>query len=143
MANTGTKWNSDEIVKFLDIYEHDECLWNIRHSDYSNKLKRDSMMSKLMSDIIRENVFIKNIECLRKKIKIIKNVYRQELLKVEKSTKSGAGVDIYQPKLIWYKRADNFSRFVRFFFIICLSSSLKTITAASVALSVSDIFCMQ
>jgi hypothetical protein len=67
-------------------------------------------------------------------------VYRQELLKVEKSTKSGAGVDdIYQPKLIWYKRAEYFSRFVRVFFIICLSS-LKTITAASMALSMSDIF---
>jgi hypothetical protein len=30
------------------------------------------MMSKLMNDIIRENIFIENIECLRKKIKIIK-----------------------------------------------------------------------
>jgi hypothetical protein len=76
MANTGTKWNSDEIVKFLDIYEHHECLWNIRHSDYSSKLKRDSMMSKFMSDIIRENAFIENIECLRKKIKIIKNTIK-------------------------------------------------------------------
>jgi hypothetical protein len=47
-----------------------------------------------MSDIIRENIFIQNIECLRKKIKIVKNVYRQELLKLEKSTKSGARVYI-------------------------------------------------
>jgi hypothetical protein len=64
-----------------------------------------------MSDIIRENIFIGNIECLRNKIKIIKNVYQELLLEVGKSTKSGAGVDdIYQPKLIWYKRANNFPR---------------------------------
>ena len=39
----------------------------------------------------------------------MKNVYRQELRKIEKSKKSGAGADdIYQPQLAWFKRADIF-----------------------------------
>jgi hypothetical protein len=39
----------------------------------------------------------------------IKNVYRQELTKIKKSKKSGAGADdVYQPKLAWFKRADIF-----------------------------------
>jgi hypothetical protein len=48
--------------------------------------------------------------CYVKKIKSIKNVYRQELLKIEKlKKKSGVGADdVYKPKLAWFKRADIF-----------------------------------
>ena len=35
------KWNTEEIMKFLDKYEEFECLWNIRHTDYMNRNKRD------------------------------------------------------------------------------------------------------
>jgi hypothetical protein len=39
-----SKWSS-EFVKFLDVCEESEGLWNIRHADYNNKIKRDSVMS--------------------------------------------------------------------------------------------------
>ena len=54
---------------------------------------------------------VESVEVLRTKIKGIKNVYRQELTKIEKSKKkkSGAGADdVYQRKLAWFKRADIF-----------------------------------
>jgi hypothetical protein len=36
-------------------------------------------------------------------------VYWQELTKIKKKKKSGAGADnVYQPKLAWFKRADIF-----------------------------------
>ena len=38
------KWSSEDVVKFLDVYEESEDFWNIRHSDYNNKIKRDSAM---------------------------------------------------------------------------------------------------
>jgi hypothetical protein len=83
-----SKWNSEEVVKFLDVYENFECLWNIRHSDYNNKIKRDSAMSKLMGELLKTNVAVEGVDVLRKKIKSIKNV---KLVKIEKSKKSASG----------------------------------------------------
>ncbi|KAK5647118.1 hypothetical protein RI129_005582 [Pyrocoelia pectoralis] len=46
---------------------------------------------------------------LKTKIKTIKTVYRQELNKIIKSKKSGAGAaDVYKPKLVWFIKADYF-----------------------------------
>jgi len=73
-----SKWSSEDVVKFLDVYEESEGLWNIRHSDYNNKMKRDSAMLKLMGELLERNVAVESVEVLRKKIKSIKNVYRQE-----------------------------------------------------------------
>ncbi|GFW41982.1 hypothetical protein TNCV_6901 [Trichonephila clavipes] len=43
---------------------------------------------------------------LKAKIKSIKDVYRTELNKIEKSKKSGCGVDdVYVPKLTWFNEA--------------------------------------
>jgi plasmid replication initiation protein len=104
-----SNWSSKDVVRFLDVYEESEGLWNIRHSDYKNKIKRDSAMLKLMDELLKRNVPVESVEVLRKKIKSIKNVYRQELKKIEKSKKNGAGADdVYQPKLAWFKRADIF-----------------------------------
>jgi hypothetical protein len=42
-------------------------------------------------------------ECVRRKIKIIKTVHSQELNKIMKSKKTGAGTnDLYKPKLVWF-----------------------------------------
>jgi hypothetical protein len=47
----------------------------------------------------------------KKKKYLKKNVYRQELTKIEK--RSGAGADhVYQPKLAWFKRADIFLKII-------------------------------
>jgi hypothetical protein len=52
-------------------------------------------------------------DCVRKKIKMIKTVYSQELNKIMKSKKSGAGTnDLYKPKLVWFEKADSFLRSV-------------------------------
>jgi hypothetical protein len=104
-----SKWSSKDVVKFLYVYEEFEGLCNIRHSDYNNKIKRDNAMSKLMGELLRRNVAVENVEVLRNKEKSIKNVYLQELTKIEKSKKSEAGADdVYEPKLAWFKRADIF-----------------------------------
>jgi hypothetical protein len=54
-------------------------------------------------------VAVESVELLRKKIKSIINVYRQEFTKTEKSQKSGAvSDDVHQSKLAWFKKADIF-----------------------------------
>jgi hypothetical protein len=41
-------------------------------------------------------------DCVRRKSKIIKTVYSQELNKIMKSKKSGAVTVLYKPKLLWF-----------------------------------------
>lgn len=64
------KWNSNNIIDFLRMYEKYPLLWNIKHKDYCNIKLKDE---------------------LKAKIKNIKDVYRNELAKIEKSRKSGSG----------------------------------------------------
>jgi hypothetical protein len=46
---------------------------------------------------------------LKKKIKSLRDTYRKELQKVQKSKKSGAGADdVYKPKLVWFSSAEVF-----------------------------------
>ena len=100
------KWNSDEICKFLDIYEQFDILWNSRLPDYVNKHKREIALEKLLHVIAQSGLGHFNVEQLRKKIKSIRTVYRMELLKILKSQNN------YKPKLVWFKRANNFLRSV-------------------------------
>ena len=79
-----SKWSCEDVVKFWDVYKESEGLWNIRHFDYKNKIKRDSAMLKLKGELLNRNVAVESLDVLRKKIKSIKNLYRQELAKIEK-----------------------------------------------------------
>jgi hypothetical protein len=83
-----SKWSSEDVVKFLDVCEESEGLWNIQHSNYNNKIKRDNAMLKLMGELLKRNVAVESVEVLRKKIKSIRNVYRQDLTKI-----GGGGVE--------------------------------------------------
>lgn len=104
------KWNSNNIIDFLIMYEKYPLLWNIKHKDYCYiKLKDEifkSFYSELESQGLVEGMDEKQ---LKAKIKNIKDVYRNELAKIEKSRKSGSGTDdIYYPKLVWFDQANFF-----------------------------------
>jgi hypothetical protein len=69
-----SKWSSEDVVKFLDVYEESEGLWNVRHSDHNNKTKGDSAVLKLMDELLKGNVAVESVEVLREKINSIENV---------------------------------------------------------------------
>lgn len=102
------KWSSDQIVVLLNVYKKFECLWDIRSADY---LKRDAK-KQAFNDLINElelNGLSVTEDLLKKKIKNLRDAYRNELNKVKKSKKSGAGAsDVYRPKLVWFAVADGF-----------------------------------
>jgi hypothetical protein len=104
-----SKWNSETVCKFLDIYEQHELLWNTRLEDYMNKGKRECALQKMVSVIAEHGLGHFTCDMLRKRIKSIKTVYRTELLKVAKSKESGAfPEEIYRPKLSWFAKGDAF-----------------------------------
>ncbi|XP_022907986.2 uncharacterized protein [Onthophagus taurus] len=101
------KWNSN-ISKFLEIYENFPILWNIKLKNYHDTKLRDAVFEKLTEELKAEGL-VEDMtpKQLKSKIKSIKDAYRQELAKIEKSKKSGMGTDdIYTPKLIWFGKAD-------------------------------------
>jgi hypothetical protein len=57
-------------------------------------------MKKLLEEISIEGL---NADCVRKKLKMIKTVYSEELNKIMKSKNSGAvTTDLYKPKPVWF-----------------------------------------
>ena len=81
------KWSSVDVVKFLDVYEESEGLWNIRQSNYNNKIKRDIAMLKLMGELLKRMCGCWKCEGSTKEDKKYKNVYRQELRELENKKK--------------------------------------------------------
>ena len=45
------KWDGNQIISFLNIYEKYELLWNIRSNDHIHKLKRESAFEKLLKEL--------------------------------------------------------------------------------------------
>ncbi|KAG8258299.1 hypothetical protein J6590_104021 [Homalodisca vitripennis] len=102
------KWSSDQIVTFLEIYRKHECLWDIRSPEYLKRDSKQQAFAKLL-DELRLNGIIVTEDVLKKKIKNLRDAYRNELNKVKKSKKSGAGAsEVYKPKLVWFGAADAF-----------------------------------
>jgi len=82
------KWNCNNIVDFLKIYEQYPLLWNIKNKDYLNIKLKDEMFKKLYADLETEGLVMGIDEKqLKAKIKNLKDVYRNELAKIEKSKK--------------------------------------------------------
>ncbi|KAG8235446.1 hypothetical protein J437_LFUL015794 [Ladona fulva] len=100
------KWNANNIIDFLKIYEKYPLLWNMKHKDHSNIKSRNELFKQLYEQLdaigLLEGVDEKQ---LKSRIKTIKDVYRQELGKIERSRESGAGTEVYSPKLIWFNSA--------------------------------------
>ena len=71
-------------------YINYELVWNVRHSDYPNKAKRESAMIKLKGELVGLAVAVPDLSFLKARIKA---TYRGELLKVSESKTSGAGTD--------------------------------------------------
>ena len=101
------KWNVDCIIKFLSIYEHYPLLWNVKDENYYNTKLKDEVFQRLSKEL-DENELLGGMDMkqLDTNIISIKDVYRQELHKIEKSKKSGCGAEeVYSPKLLWFHNA--------------------------------------
>lgn len=93
-------------------YEQYPLLWNIKHKDYLNIKLKDEIFKKLYVDLENEGLVMGTDEKqLKAKIKNLKDVYRNELAKIEKSRK----VEVEQMKYIlqdlptWFNSANFFS----------------------------------
>lgn len=100
------KWSESVMLKFLELYQNHDCLWNHRLDKYKNRDARESALGSIIKEMEIDGLTIAD---LKNKIKTIRTMYKKEHSLVCKSKKSGMGTDeIYVPKLFWYKTADLF-----------------------------------
>ncbi|KAM4014141.1 uncharacterized protein ACNLHF_004022 [Anomaloglossus baeobatrachus] len=105
-------YNSEEFIReLIALYRSLPCLWRIKSAKYSNKIKKREAYAQLVAFFQQHSEGQVVTEAIvKKKIQGLRTVYRKELNKVEKSTKSGAGTeDVYVPSL-WYFELMEFTR---------------------------------
>lgn len=100
------KWSESIMMKFLELYQKYDCLWDHRTDNYRNRDAREDALGCIVKEMDIPAITIADI---KNKIKIIRTMYKKEHSLVCKSIHSGMGRDeLYVPKLFWYKRADMF-----------------------------------
>ncbi|CAG5011242.1 unnamed protein product [Parnassius apollo] len=105
MAASRKKWTERDTVRFVELYEEEQVLWNVRLKDYKNKDARNAAIQRIIHNLNME-VTIKEVNT---KINNIRSTYTQEKVKIKKSTGTGSGAnDVYVPSLAWYEIADRF-----------------------------------
>lgn len=85
-----------EILKLIEMYKQNECLWNIHTPMY----KKYELKQMAWDKIAKE--FNTNVDNVKKKIKFLRTTFSSEKKKVDHSMKTGRALDIYVPSLFYY-----------------------------------------
>ncbi|XP_073417778.1 uncharacterized protein [Dendrobates tinctorius] len=93
------------------MYRSMPCLWKVKSPDYSNKYKKKVAYEKLVH-LYQEHHPSETVDeaVIKKKIQALRTVFKKELNKVEKSTRSGAGTDEVYVRKLWYYNLLEFTR---------------------------------
>ncbi|CAH1124926.1 unnamed protein product [Ceutorhynchus assimilis] len=98
------KWRESDTIKFVELYEKSECLWNFRHPAYKNRNARDKAIQYIVDEM---NLPDFGSNELKNKIKNIRSTYQQEVNKIKKSKQSFV-LEEYKTNLAWFPIADRF-----------------------------------
>ncbi|XP_050304746.1 uncharacterized protein LOC126742198 isoform X2 [Anthonomus grandis grandis] len=101
------RWRESETIKFVQLYEQAECLWNVRHPHYKIRTAREKASLHIIEQM---NMPDFGMSELKTKIKNIRSTYQQEVNKMKKSKLSlaGAVIEEYKTNLAWFPVADRF-----------------------------------
>ncbi|XP_015433720.1 PREDICTED: uncharacterized protein LOC107189650 [Dufourea novaeangliae] len=87
--------------EFINIYRMNQCLWNNRSKEYTDKKLRNKAYEELLQKC-KESYPAANKEFVIKKIHTLRCSFRRELRKIRRSKASGCSTeDLYVPSL-WY-----------------------------------------
>jgi len=96
-------WTNEISIKFVELYQTEEILWNAKHRNHKDKAKMNDAWCRI-SKIL--NI---SIEDLKNKKNSIMATFRGHLRKKKASIKSGAGQnDIYRPIWFLYDQMESF-----------------------------------
>lgn len=66
------KCNCDDITRFLEIFKNYELLWNLRHNDYVDSQKRESLMHRLLDGLQQQSIVVPDVTFCNEKLSLSK-----------------------------------------------------------------------
>lgn len=98
------RWKPAEIDRFLELYELFPCLWNYKVPEYKDRNAKEYAWGEIVKLMQKKDLTVK--KC-KDKIRVLRNTYSNELMKIQKSKSSGKGLDdVYTPTLRWFSTMD-------------------------------------
>uniref|UniRef100_A0A2S2Q873 MADF domain-containing protein n=1 Tax=Sipha flava TaxID=143950 RepID=A0A2S2Q873_9HEMI len=80
------EWTAKQIIIFLNIFQNYPYLWDVTSKDYLNRNFKEVSYNKLLDNLHMSDI-PGSLYSLKKKIKSLRDTYRKELQKVQKSKK--------------------------------------------------------
>lgn len=98
------KWKIAEIERFLELYEMYPCLWDYKVPEYKDRNAKEHSWNEVVKFMGKKDFTVKKA---KDKIRVLRNTYSNELMKIQKSKSSGKGLDdVYTPTLRWFSTMD-------------------------------------
>lgn len=97
------------LIQLIEVYRNLPALWQIKSDDYHNRNKKIECYKVLFSKY-QEFYKDQSMEDLKKKINALRTNFRNELRKIEKSARSGAGTDEVYESTAWFMAPMQFLR---------------------------------
>ncbi|PIO29077.1 hypothetical protein AB205_0116460 [Aquarana catesbeiana] len=92
------------LSRFIDLYQENKKLWEVKHPLYSNRDVRKATLGTLF-EFVKTRVPQAVIKFMDKKIGILRNMYKREHNKIQESLRSEAAADqVYAPRLWYYQK---------------------------------------
>ncbi|XP_046997645.1 uncharacterized protein LOC124613096 [Schistocerca americana] len=96
-------WCVASTTKLIEMYEADEALYNVRHPEYKNRLRRLESyknMAEIISRYIRPGC---TAEDIKRKINGLRTSYSYEKAKMHKSKSGASAQAAYTPQVDWFQ----------------------------------------
>ncbi|RZF47207.1 hypothetical protein LSTR_LSTR004916 [Laodelphax striatellus] len=99
------RWSEQMTIKFVELYEEHELLWNAHDKHYTNKKARQSALEDIVD---RMGIDGFTVDAAKNKIKSLRCTYNLEHQKILKSISYGAKPDeAYKPRIKWLSLMEN------------------------------------
>ncbi|GFS03056.1 hypothetical protein ElyMa_006460500 [Elysia marginata] len=92
------------LLELLKLYKTMPVLWKVKSEDYHNRVKKADAYETLLKKY-QEHFTTGTLDDLKKKINSLRTNFRNELRKMEKSAKSGAGSEDLYESQAWFVKA--------------------------------------
>jgi hypothetical protein len=87
--NTSVHWSNDRVLRLIEFFQDNQCLWNCQHVDYKNHICKANSIENEMG------IPLASVEA---KIHNIRSQFMRERKKVRRSKTPGTGADdVYVP----------------------------------------------
>ncbi|XP_049769978.1 uncharacterized protein LOC126108704 [Schistocerca cancellata] len=96
-------WCVASTTKLIEMYEADEALYNVRHPDYKNRLRRLESYKNIAEVISRDIRPGCTVEDIKRKINGLRTSYACEKAKMHKSKSGASAQAAYTPQVYWFQ----------------------------------------